>query len=92
MGTTPKVNNMGEVILVIRVLPDGPDSVQKVKKGLEALKPQRLEEEPLAFGMVAFRLAIIIPDAGGEQDRMENRVNAIPGVGSSEVIQASRAM
>ena len=83
---------MGEVILVMRVLPDGPESVQKVKEGLEALKPQRLEEEPLAFGMVAFKFTILIPDAGGEQDRMENQVNAIPGVGSVEVIQASRSM
>ena len=83
---------MGEVILVMRVLPDSPENVQKVKEGLEALKPARLEEEPLAFGMVAFRLTIMIPDAGGEQDRMENKVNAIPGVGSMEVIQASRAM
>ena len=83
---------MGEVILVIRVLPDSPENIQKVREGLQALKPQRLEEEPLAFGMLAFKLTIMIPDAGGEQDRMENKVNAIPGVGSSEVIQASRAM
>ncbi len=83
---------MGEVILVIRVLPDSPENVGKVREGLQALKPQRLEEEPLAFGMVAFRLTIMIPDAGGEQDKMENRVNSVLGVGSSEVIQASRAM
>lgn len=83
---------MGEVILVMRVLPDSPENVQKVKEGLEALKPARLEEEAIAFGMVAFRFTILIPDAGGEQDKMENQVNAIPGVGSAEVIQASRAM
>lgn len=83
---------MGDVILVLRVLPDSPGSIPKVRKGLKALKPQRLEEEPLAFGMVAFRFTIIIPDAGGEQDRMENRVSSVQGVGSVEVIQASRAM
>jgi len=83
---------MGEVILVIRVLPDSPENVQKVKEGLEALKPARLEEEPLAFGMVAFKVTVMIPDEGGVQDRTENEINAIPGVGSSEVLQASRAM
>ncbi len=83
---------MGKVILVMRVLPDGPDNVQKVKKGLEALKPARLEEEAIAFGMVAFKLTIMIPDAGGEQDRIENKVSSIPGVSSVEVMQASRAM
>ena len=83
---------MGEVILVLRVLPDSPENVGKVREVLQALKPQRLEEEPIAFGMLAFKFTILIPDAGGEQDRMENRVNSIPGVGSSEVIQASRAM
>ncbi len=83
---------MGEVILVLRVLPDGPGNVKKIKEGLKSLNPQRLEEEAIAFGMVAFRFTILIPDAGGEQDRMENRVNSLKGVGSVEVIQASRAM
>jgi translation elongation factor aEF-1 beta len=83
---------MGEVFLVMRVLPDGPGNVQRVREGLEALKPARLEEEPLAFGMVAFRFTVMIPDTGGEQDRMENRVSSLPGVSSVEVIQASRAM
>lgn len=83
---------MGEVILVLRVLPESPEAVQGVKKALKALKPQRLEEEAIAFGMVALKFTIMIPDAGGEQDKMENRVGSIPGVSSVEVVQASRSM
>jgi elongation factor 1-beta len=83
---------MGDVILVMRVLPDGPESTAKVKSALEALSPERLEEEPIGFGVVAFKFTIIIPDEGGKQEELENKISAIEGVSQSEVLMASRAM
>ena len=84
---------MGEVILVIRVLPDSPDSISKVRAGLEDLKPQRLEEEAIAFGMKAFKATFVIPDTGGNlQEELENKIREVPGVSDLEVLMASRSL
>jgi elongation factor 1-beta len=83
---------MGDVIMVYKVLPDGPDKLEQVKAGLEKLKPQRLEEEPIGFGMSALKFTTIIPDAGGSQDELEEKISAIDGVSEIEVLRASRSM
>jgi translation elongation factor EF-1beta len=84
---------MGDVILVIRVLPDSPESIEKVRAGLEALKPERLEEESIAFGMKAFKFTKMVPDTGGSvQEDLENQIRAIPGVSDLEVLMASRSL
>lgn len=83
---------MGQVIIVIRVLPDSPDNVDSVRAALQKLKPERLEDEPIGFGLSAFKFTKIIPDEGGSQEKLENQVSAIRGVGNSEVLMASRAM
>ena len=83
---------MGEVIVVFRILPDGIDSFESVKEQCEALKPERLEEEPIAFGLKALKFSKIIPDGPGVMDKLENDINAIKGLGSAENIFTTRAM
>ena len=83
---------MGEVICVYKVMPEAPEDSGKVKKALEAMKPNRLEEEPVAFGLVAFRFTKIIPDDAGGLEELENKLNSIEGVGSVENTMTSRAM
>ncbi|MEM5812668.1 MAG: elongation factor 1-beta [Candidatus Aenigmatarchaeota archaeon] len=83
---------MGEVIVVYRILPDGIENFEKVKKACEALKPERLEEEPIAFGLKALILTKIIPDGPGVIDKLENDINSIKGIGSVENIRTSRAL
>ena len=84
---------MGEVILVIRVLPDSPDSIEKVKEALEKMNPTRLEEEAIAFGMKAFKVTVRVPDeGGGVQEKIENDIKAIEGVSDIEILMATRAM
>ena len=83
---------MGEVIVVFRIMPDGPENFEKVKNACQALKPDRLEEEPIAFGLKALRFTKIIPDGPGVMDKLENDINSIKGLGSAENIITSRAM
>jgi elongation factor 1-beta len=83
---------MGYVILVIRVLPSEPGVFEEMKKKLEALKPKRVEEEPVAFGLKALKLTFIVPDEGGHQDELENKIRATDGVGDMEIIHASRSL
>ncbi|MBN2330642.1 MAG: elongation factor 1-beta [Candidatus Aenigmarchaeota archaeon] len=83
---------MGDVILVLKILPSGPDKLPHVKLELQKLKPMRLEEEPIGFGLSAIRLTAMIPDAGGKQDELEEKIRSIDGVSELEVIQASRSL
>jgi elongation factor 1-beta len=83
---------MGDVIAVFRILPDAPDSFDKVKQQVEAANPTKLEEEPIAFGLKAIKATFIIPDEGGKQDELENRLNAIDGTQSVETLQVSRSL
>ncbi len=83
---------MGEVIVVFRILPDGVENFEHLKKQCEALKPDRLEEEPIAFGLKALKFTKIIPDGPGVMDKLEEQINSIKGLGSAENILTSRAM
>jgi elongation factor 1-beta len=83
---------MGEVIVVYKVMPKDPGVLASMKEGLRKLGPERLEEEPIGFGITAVRFTKIIPDSGGEQDRLEERLGAVRGVESFELVTYSRAM
>lgn len=83
---------MGDVIAVFRIMPDSPDSFGKAKSQVEAMKPVKLEEEPVAFGLKAIRATFIIPDEGGRMDELENRLNGIDSAQSVETLQVSRSL
>ncbi|MBU0898869.1 MAG: elongation factor 1-beta [Nanoarchaeota archaeon] len=83
---------MGEVILVFKIMPDALDSFDKVKSALEELKPERLEEEPVAFGLKALKATFIVPDEGGYMDELEKKLESIEGVQSVENIMTSRSL
>ncbi len=90
--TDMKVIQIGEVICVYKIMPESPETFEKVKKALEAMEPNRLEEEPVAFGLKAVIFTKIIPDGDGVLEELENKLNGIDGVGSVENIRTSRAM
>ena len=83
---------MGEVICVYRIMPESPESHGKVMKSLQGMEPNRLEEEPVAFGLKAIIFTKIIPDEPGSLERLENELNGIEGAGSVENIRTSRAI
>lgn len=83
---------MGDVIAVFRILPDAPDSFEKVKEQIEDMKPAKFEEEPIAFGLKAIKATFIIPDEGGVMDELENKLNAVDGTESVETLTVSRSL
>lgn len=83
---------MGDVIVVLRIMPNGPENVEQIKADAKRLKPQRLEEEPIAFGIKAIKFTTIIPDAEGELDRLENKLRSIKNVHNIEVLIVSRSL
>ena len=83
---------MGDVIVVLRIMPNGPENVEQIKADAKELKPQRLEEEPIAFGIKAVKFTTIIPDAEGELERLENKIRSIKNVQNIEVLIVSRSL
>ena len=83
---------MGEVILVYKIIPENMDQFDALKAKLEALEPNRLEEEPVAFGLKAFKFTKIIPDGEGVLDKLEKELNDIPEVQSCENTAMSRSL
>jgi len=83
---------MGEVIVVFRILPKDPKEFENIKKAVEALKPERLEEDPIGFGLSALKATFVIPDASGVLDKLEDELNKIEGVNEVETLTVSRGL
>jgi len=83
---------MGDVIVVFKIIPSDMGLFGKVRKGLEDLKPQRLEEEPVAFGLKALKFTKLVPDEEGKMDELEEKIKKIKGVQTCETVAISRSL
>jgi len=66
--------------------------LKSLKKSLEDLKPTRLEEEPIGFGVIGLKFTAIIDDGPGVLEQLEEKLNKIEGIGSCENIMTTRAL
>ena len=87
-----EVDTMGDVIVVFRIIPESMDFFEEVKKSLEEFKPQRLEEEPIAFGLKAWKFTKIIPDEEGKLPELEEKLSKIKGVQTVDTVEISRSL
>ena len=85
---------MGDVLLVLKVYPNEPEDLEKIKNGLEGVLPQKaslveVREEPIGFGFSALLVGIKVPDEGGIQEEVERALSSLEGVDSVEVERAT---
>ncbi len=87
-------DRMAEVMATFKVMPTGTDvDLDKLEADVQtAIKADRINREPIAFGLVALKVIKIIPDAGGVIDEIENKLKNIDGVGSVEVTDLTRTL
>jgi len=94
-ATQPKL----DLIVVFKLMPDGAEvDVQKlgeaalatVKKVQPAAKVQNAEFKPIAFGLKSVNVTVLMSDAAGGPDALEEAFNGIDGVGSASVDQMGR--
>ncbi|MDY6769269.1 MAG: elongation factor 1-beta [Candidatus Nanohaloarchaea archaeon] len=83
---------MGEVAVVLKVMPDGTDTdLDRIEGEVrEALDVEDLQEEEVAFGLKALKVSTIVGDEEGGTDAVENAVSGIDGVRSVEVEDMQR--
>lgn len=80
---------MGDVALIIKVMPESPDvDREEIKKEIRAklARVQDIQEEPIGFGLVALKVVVVVPDAEGQTDAAEALLNGIAGIERAEII------
>jgi len=83
---------MGDVICVFKVTPEEPERFEEIGNELKKLQPERLEEEPIAFGLKAWKFTKIVPDEEGRVTELEEKLASVKGVQSVETVQVSRSL
>ena len=89
---------MGEVIALIRVMPNGILDDEKIealnnriKETIkEPAKLALLEIKDIAFGLRAVNVTIIVPDAAGGVDPIAEALSKLENVESAEVVDVGR--
>ena len=84
---------VGEVGLQYRILPVGLEVDLKkleedIKKALpEGAKLRVAEQRPLAFGLKALHVLIVLDDKKGGAEQAETAIAGVPGVQSVEIVE-----
>ncbi|VVB58506.1 Elongation factor 1-beta [Candidatus Anstonella stagnisolia] len=82
---------MGKVAVEMKILPENMDNFEALKKKIfDTLAPSKISEEPIAFGLKAITLLIIIDDAPGGSDSLEEKASKIQGVSQVEITSVDR--
>ena len=83
---------MGEVLMIFKVMPTGVEvDLTKMKENIKkALPPEadlnKIEEEPIAFGLVALRVQVILDDRKGGGDDVEAALSGVEDVNSVDLV------
>jgi len=85
---------MGEVLVGLKVLPKDVDvNIDSLETEIKKrIGPSKIVREPIAFGLVALIVSIIIPDAEGYLQNVESKIREIDTVGEVEVIEVARTL
>ncbi len=84
---------MGNVILKIKLMPASPDTdMEKLKEGVEKVVPsyadvKKMDVAPIAFGLKALMLHIIMPDQS--PDELVEKLKGIEGVTNVSIDELS---
>jgi elongation factor 1-beta len=87
----PEVDAMGEVVAVIKIMPEGADvDMSKIMEGVKTAIPSYarlhgMQVMDIAFGLKALKIAVILGDKSGGTEEIEANLAKIPQVESVEV-------
>ncbi len=87
---------MGKIVIAYKILPsestvDLEVLKEKIKKQLSDIASiQRFAEEPIAFGLSALKVNMILPEKDGILDETEKRITDIEEVGQIHTLGVTR--
>jgi len=76
---------MGDVAVSLKIMPESPDTdLERVKEEIsKKVEVKDSKIEPLAFGLKALKILIIVPDEG--MKNIENEIKSINGISEVEI-------
>jgi elongation factor 1-beta len=81
---------MAIVAVIAKVYPESMEVFDEVKNSIQReMKPYRVDEEEVAFGMKALRVTVLVEDSSGGSD-VEERMRKIKGVSEVQVEEVTR--
>jgi elongation factor 1-beta len=94
---------MATAVVTVKVMPSSPEvNLDEIKEKVQAVirefterddpADQKVEVEPVAFGLKALKIIFTMDEAKGSPDAIEEKVKAIEGVQSFEVTDVRRAV
>ncbi len=87
---------MADVVVQMKVLPEGIEvDLNKLREEIKKVLPEgmriyKILEEPIAFGLKCLKVTVIMPEAEGGTDPVENAISSIKEVQRVEVEIVSR--
>ena len=87
---------MGKIVIAYKILPsestvDLEVLKEKIKKQLADIASiQRFAEEPIAFGLSALKVNMVLPEKDGILDETEKRITDIKEVGQIQTLGVTR--
>lgn len=90
---------MAFVTITLKVMPENPETdLNSLKEKIEGVinsyegKGTKVEEEAIAFGLIALKFMFNLDESKGNTDSLEESIKNIEGVNSVEVVDVRRAL
>lgn len=84
---------MGKVAVSFRIMPEDVEvdlgGIQAAIRKALGGRLKKLDVRPVAFGLKAIEVIVVVDDASGEVETVEASLAAIPGVGGVETTEVS---
>ena len=88
---------MSDVAAILKVMPESPEIdlealKETIKNTIDADSFERIEEEPIGFGLIALNVTIVVDDGEGGTEPAEEALAALDEIQSVEVTVVRRLM
>ena len=81
------------VIVTYKITPEGLEvDINDLQEELKKFQPQKMEVQPIAFGLNAIIMIKVLPEIEGEADRFAEKIQAIKGVQTVDIIEMTRGL
>ena len=84
---------MGKVAVTYRIMPEGSEvdvhGLESSVRGALGSSVRDVAVRPIAFGLKALEATVVVDDAAGQAERIEERIRGIAGVGEVETLGVS---
>lgn len=88
---------MSDVAAILKVMPTSPEVdlaalKEAIKNAINDDEFEKIDEDPIGFGLVALNVTIVVDDGEGGTEPAEKAINALDDVQSVEVTDVRRLM